>query len=169
MSISVEPSVRTFFFTSALPTLLTTLRALSVDSTSRSNVILTSLLHVWAKKFEPLLMFFKMPILTLNNVVWMLFSAILFGKAQHVVKISTTGYVPVFYEVINLFIKVQNFLLMGWYLIIFFFNGLLMFFLHFVCELPSNLWEQYIKTVSSEVFCLWYVDLKTTAHTSLPH
>ena len=128
-----------------------------------------SLLHVWAKKFEPLLMFFKMPILTLNNVVWMLFSAILFGKAQHVVKISTTGYVPVFYEVINLFIKVQNFLLMGWYLIIFFFNGLLMFFLHFVCELPSNLWEQYIKTVSSEVFCLWYVDLKTTAHTSLPH
>ena len=31
--------------------------------------------------------------------------SILFDEAQDVVKISTTGYVPVFYEVINLFIK----------------------------------------------------------------
>ena len=48
--------------------------------------------------------------------------AILFNEAQLVVKISTTGYVPVFYEVINLLIKPQNFLLMDLYLIIFFFD-----------------------------------------------
>ena len=49
--------------------------------------------------------------------------AILFDEAQNVVKTSTTSYVSVFYEFINLFIKLQNFLLMGLYLIIFFFDG----------------------------------------------
>ena len=50
-----------------------------------------------------------------------------FDETQHVVKTSTTCYVPVFYEIINLFIELQNFLLMfficklkGLYLIIFF-------------------------------------------------
>ena len=41
VSISVEPSMSTFFLTSTLPVLLTTLHALSIDSISRLNVILT--------------------------------------------------------------------------------------------------------------------------------
>ena len=64
-----------------------------------------SLLHVWVTKFKESLTFFKMPILASNNVIWMPFFAILFDETQHVVKISTTGYVPVFNEAINLFIK----------------------------------------------------------------
>ena len=57
---------------------------------------------------------------------------------QHVVKISTTGYAPVSYKAINLFIKPQNFLLMlficklkGLNLIVTACDGLLMFFLYF--------------------------------------
>ena len=63
------------------------------------------LLHAWVTKFKTFFIFFKLSILTLNNVIWVNFFAILFDKTQHVVKISTTGYVPVFYEVINIFIK----------------------------------------------------------------
>ena len=87
-----------------------------------------SLLHVWVTKFKTFFIFFKLSILTSNNVIRVNLFAILFDKAQHVVKISTTGYVPVFYEVINLFIKLQNFMLTFFtcmlkvlYLIIFFF------------------------------------------------
>ena len=65
------------------------------------------------------------------------FFAILFNEAQHVTKTFTAGYVPVCYEVINLFIEPQNFLLMGLicklkglYLIVRAFDGLLMFFLY---------------------------------------
>ena len=68
--------------------------------------------HVWVTKFKPSLMFFKLVVLTLNNVIGMGLFAILFDKTQHVVKTSLTGYVPVFYEVIVLFIKPQNLLLM---------------------------------------------------------
>ena len=64
-----------------------------------------SLLHVWVTKFKTSLIFFKLYILTLSNVILVGLLAILFDGAQHVVKISTTGYVSVFYEVINLFIK----------------------------------------------------------------
>ena len=70
------------------------------------------LLHAWVKKFKAFFMFSKLSILTSNNVIWRSLFAILFNEAQHVVKISTTGYVLVFYEVINLFIKLQHFLLM---------------------------------------------------------
>ena len=87
-------------------------------------------LHVWVTKFKPSFMFFQLLILTLNNVIWVDFSAILFDETQRFVKASAVGYVPVCYEVINLFIKPQNFLLMffickrkGLYLIIFFFKG----------------------------------------------
>ena len=87
------------------------------------------LFHFWVTKFKASLIFFKQPILALNNVIWVGLLAILFNEAQHFVKISTMGYVSGFYEVINLFIKPQNFLLMGLicclkglYLIIFFFN-----------------------------------------------
>ena len=98
-------------------------------------IAFVSYLHVWVTKPESSLMFFKLAILTSNNVVWMTFSAILFNETQHVVKTSTMGYIPVFYEVINLFIKPQNFLLMlpisklkGFYLIVTACDGLLMFF-----------------------------------------
>ena len=119
-------------------------------------------LHVWVTKFKPSFMFFKLSILTSNNVIWVNFSAILFDETQHVVKTSTTVYVPVCYEIINLFIKPQNFLLIffncklkGFYLIIFFFDDFLMSFLHFVCEQPWDLCEQHIAAVSPIVFCLW--------------
>ena len=70
-----------------------------------------SLFHVRVTKFKASLIIFKQSILTSNNVVWVNIFAILYNEAQHVVKISTTGYVPVFYEAINLFIKPKNFLL----------------------------------------------------------
>ena len=95
-------------------------------------------LHVWVTKFKPSLMFFQLPVLTLNNLVWVPFFTVLFDEAQYVVKTSTTGYLLVSYEVINLFIEPQNFLLMlfisklkGLYLIVTSCNGLLMFFLYF--------------------------------------
>ena len=82
-------------------------------SSMNSTWIITpaSLFHVRVTKFKASLIIFKQSILTSNNVVWVNFFAILYNEAQHVVKISTTGYVPVFYEAINLFIKPQNFLL----------------------------------------------------------
>ena len=117
-------------------------------------------LHAWVRKFKPSLMFFKLSILTSNDVIWVNFSAILFDETQHVVKTSTTGYVPVCYEVINLFIKPQNFLLMcficklkGLYLIVKVCDALLMFFLYFVCKLLLNMRKQHITTIPSEVFC----------------
>ena len=63
------------------------------------------LLHAWVTKFKTFFIFFKLSILTSNNAIWISFFVVLFDKIQHVVKISTTGYVPVFYEVSNLFIK----------------------------------------------------------------
>ena len=88
-----------------------------------------SFFHVWVTKFQTFFIFFKLSILPPNNVIWVGLFTVLFNEAQQVVKISTKGYVPVFYEVINLFIKLQNFLLTflicklkGLYLIIFFFD-----------------------------------------------
>ena len=96
-------------------------------------IAFVSHLHVWMTKLKPSLMFFKLSILTPNKVISVNFSAILFYKTQHVVKRSTTGYGPVCYEVINLFIKLQNFLLMllisklkGFSLIVTVCDGLLM-------------------------------------------
>ena len=87
-------------------------------------------LRFWVTKFKPSSIFCQLSALTSNNVIWVHFSAILFDETQCIVKTSTTGYVPVCYEVINLLIKPQNFQLMlsicklkGLYLIIFFFNG----------------------------------------------
>ena len=75
-------------------------------------------------------MFFKLLVLTSNNIIWVSLPSILFNETQYVVKTSTAGYVPVCYEVINLFIELQKFLLMLFifntkclYLIIFFFDG----------------------------------------------
>ena len=130
-------------------------------------ITFVSHLHVWVTKFKAYLMFFKLSRLTSNNVIWVNFSALLFDETQHVVKTSTAGYVPVCYEIINLFIKPQNFLLMcftcklkGFYLIVTACDGLLMFFLYFVCKLLSNMRKQHITAVSSEVFCLWLLTWK---------
>ena len=83
-------------------------------------------------------MFLKVPILTLNNVVWVNFFVVLFDETKHVVKTSTVGYVPVCYKVINLFIKPQNVLLMfliielkGLLLTVTACDGFLMFLLYF--------------------------------------
>ena len=70
-------------------------------------------LHVCVTKPKPSLMSFQLPVLTSNNVVWVNFSAVLFDETQHVNKTSTAGYVPVCYEIVNLFIELQNFLLIG--------------------------------------------------------
>ena len=108
------------------------------------------LFHVWVTNFKRFFIFFKLPILTSNNVIWVGLLAILFDEAQRVVKISTTGYVPVFYEVIDLFIKLQKFLLFficklkDLYLIIVFFDGLLM--------LPLDLFNSCIKSTWYDIF-----------------
>ena len=109
-----------------------------------------SLLHVWVTKFKTFFIFFKLSILTLNNVIWVDLFAILFNEAQHV-KISMTRYMPAFYEVINLFIKLQNVLLMfficklkGFYLIVTVCDGLLM--------LSLDLFNSCIKPTWFDVF-----------------
>ena len=97
--------------------------------------------HVWVAKPKSSLMFFQLSLLTSNNVIRVKLSVALFDETQHVVKTSTARYVPVCHEIVNFFIKPQNFLLMelaffficklkGLYLIvtvgkccIFFFNG----------------------------------------------
>ena len=119
-------------------------------------------LPVWLTTFKLSFMFFQLPILTPNNVIWVNFSAILFDEAQHVVKTSAAGYGPVCNEVINLFIKSQSFLLMllifklkSLYLIVTRCDGLLMFFLYFVSKLLPNMRKQHIATMLSECFCLW--------------
>ena len=101
----------------------------TVKSTPSMNgiwiITFVSHLHVWVTKFKPSLTFLKLPILASNNVVWMNFSAVLFDETQHVVKTPTSGCVPVFYEIVNLFIKPENFLLIllicklkGFYLVV---------------------------------------------------
>ena len=108
-------------------------------------------LHVWVTKFKPSFMFFQLLVLTLNNVIWMNFFAALFDETQHVVKTSAAGCVPVFSEVINLFIERQNFSLMfficrlkGFYLIATACDGLLM--------LSLDLFNPFIKSTWYDVF-----------------
>ena len=63
------------------------------------------LLLVLVTKFKTFFIFFKLCILTLNNVIWVDLLAILFNEAQHVVKISTMGYMPVFSSIFSLSLK----------------------------------------------------------------
>ena len=125
-------------------------------------IAFVSHLHVWVTKFKPSLMFLQAPVLTSKDVIWVNFSAIFFDEAQHVIKTVAAGYVPFCYEIINAFIKPQNFLLMGFIcklkglnLIDTACDSLLVFFLYFVCKLLSNMRKQHIAAVSPEVFCLW--------------
>ena len=137
----------------------------TVKSTPSMNgiwiITFVSHLHVWVTKFKPSLMFLQAPVLTSKDVIWVNFSAIFFDEAQHVIKTVAAGYLPFCYEVINAFIKPQNFLLMGFIcklkglnLIDTACDSLLVFFLYFVCKLLSNMRKQHIAAVSSKVFCL---------------
>ena len=103
-------------------------------------ITFVSHLHAWVMKFKPSLMFFKLLVLTPNNiinVIWMNFSAFLFDETHHVVKTFMAGYVPVCYEIINLLIEPQNFPLFFicklkiFYLIVTTCDGLLIFSLYF--------------------------------------
>ena len=131
------------------------------------------LFHVWVTKPKTSLIFFKLTILTPNNVIWVNFSAILFNEAQNV-KTSTTGYVPVFQRVINLFIKPQNYLLIfsicklkGLYLVVFFFNGLLMLSLYLFNSCIKSTWYYVLQDVLFKcltlVFSRVYIDIKSTS------
>ena len=60
-------------------------------------IAFVSHLHVWVTKFKPLLMFFKLLVLTPNNAILVNFSTILVDEKQHVVKTSKVGYMPVCY------------------------------------------------------------------------
>ena len=104
-------------------------------------------------------MFSKLFILTSNNVVWVSFSTILFDEMQHVVKTSTAGYMPVCYEVIHLFIKIQNFLsiflickLKGLYLIVFFFDGFLILSLDLFNFCIKSMWCNVFQDVRLKCF-----------------
>ena len=118
-------------------------------------------LHVWVTKSKPSLMFFQLPMLRSNNMVWVSLSAVLFDETQHVVKTSTAGYVPVCYEIVNLFTEPQNFLLIDFicklkdiYLIVLACDDLLMIFLHFVCKLQPNMRKHHVTTILPKFFCL---------------
>ena len=54
-------------------------------------------LHAWVTKLKPLLMFFKLLVLTPNNAILGNFSSILVNEKQHVAKTSKAGYMPVCY------------------------------------------------------------------------
>ena len=134
-------------------------------------IAFVSYLHVWVTKFESTLMFFKLSILRSNNVAWMPFSTILFNETQHVVKISTTSYVPVFYEVINLFIKLQNFLLMllisklkGFYLIVTACDGSLMLFLDLFNFCIKSTWYYVFQDVLFQRFTLVFFRFYNDIH-----
>ena len=75
-------------------------------------ITLMNHIHAWVTKFKPSFMFFKLLVLIPNSIILVNFSAILFGKTQHVVKTSTPGCGSVCYEIINLFIEPHNFMLM---------------------------------------------------------
>ena len=137
-------------------------------------IAFVSHLHAWVTKFKPSFMFFQLPMLTSNNVIWVGLFAILFNERQHVVKTPTTGYVSVCYELINLFIKLQNFLLMfficklkGLYLIIFFFNGLLMLSLDLFNSCIKPTWCYVLQDALFKcltlVFSRVYSDIKDTS------
>ena len=131
-------------------------------------------LHVWVTKLKPSLMFFKLPVLTSINVAWVNFSAAVLDKTQRVAKTSTVGYVPVCYEIVNLFIKPQHFLLMfficklkGLYLVVTICDGFLMLsldLLHF-CIKPT--WHDVLQNVLLERFTLIFLrvynDIKGTS------
>ena len=131
-------------------------------------------LHVWVTKLKPSLMFFKLPVLTSNNVAWVNFSAAVLDKTQRVAKTSTVGYVPVCYEIVNLFIKPQHFLLMfficklkGLYLVVTICDGFLMLSLDLLHFCIKSTWYDVLQNVLLERFTLIFLrvynDIKGTS------
>ena len=112
-------------------------------------------------------MFFKLSLLTSNNVIWVNFSTILFDETQHVIKTSTMGYVAVCYEVINLFIKPQIFLFMSLYLIVTACDGLLMLSLDLFNFCIKSTWYDVFQDVLLKRFTLFFLrvynDIKGTS------
>ena len=146
-----------------------------VPSMNRTWIITpANFLHVRVTKFKASLIFFKQSTLALNSVIWVDFFTILFDETQHFIKIYRTGYVPVFYEIINLlffflnglsmvFIEPQNMLLMG---LAFFFiyklkgwnticKILSFHSMQLITKLLPNMRKQHIKTMPSEVLFFW--------------
>ena len=128
-------------------------------------------LHIWITKFKPSFMFFKLSILTSNNVIWVNFSTILFDETQHVAKTSTVGYVPVCYEIINLFIEPQNFMFMfficklkGFYLIVTACDGFLMLFLDLFNSCIKSTWYDIFQDVLPKCFTLAFLRFCNDIH-----
>ena len=131
-------------------------------------------LHVSVTKSKSSFMFFNLSVLTSNKVIWVNLSAILFDETQLILKTSTTDYMPVCYEIINLFIKSQNFLLMGFiyklkglYLIITTCDGLLIFFLDLFDSCIKSAWCDILQDVFVKHLALFfsrvYSDIKSTS------
>ena len=131
-------------------------------------------LHVWITKFKPSFMFFQLLVLTPNNVIWVDFSTILFDETQNVVKTSMAGYVPISYEIVNLFIEPQNFLmffickLKGFYLIVTVCDGLLMlsFDLFNSCIKPTwyDIFQDVLLKCLTLVLLRFYNDINDPKH-----
>ena len=109
-------------------------------------------LHVWVTKLKPSLMFFKLLVLTLNNVIWLNFFAIFFMKNNTLSKHPRRA---------TFFIEPQNFLLMffirklkGLYLIVTVYDGLLMLSLDLFNSCIKPTWYDVFQDVRFKCFTL---------------
>ena len=109
-------------------------------------------LHVWVTKLKPSLMFFKLLVLTLNNVIWLNFFAIFFTKNNTLSKHPRRA---------TFFIEPQNFLLMffirklkGLYLIVTVYDGLLMLSLDLFNSCIKPTWYDVFQDVRFKCFTL---------------
>ena len=57
--------------------------------------------YVWVTKFNPFLIFFQLPVLISNNVVWMPFLAVLFNEAQHLNILKAKPFGPASLETLD--------------------------------------------------------------------
>ena len=109
----------------------------TLKSTTSMNgiwiITFVSHLHVWVMKFKPSLVFFQLPILTSNNVVWVSFST---------VKASTAGYVPLCYEIVNFVF----FFLLGLSMIFTESQNLLLMSLTFFLFVNSRAWTRFVRS-----------------------
>ena len=125
----------------------------------------------FVKKFKPSFMFFQLLVLISNNVVWVNFFAVLFDEARHVVKTSAVEYVPVCYEIINLFIKPQNFILMlfvcklkGFYLIVLVSDGVLILSLDLFNSCIKPRWYDIFQDMLLKCFTLVFLRFYNDIH-----
>ena len=128
-------------------------------------------LHFSITNFNPLLMLFKLLVLTSNNIVLVNFSAILFDEIRHVAETSTVRYVSVCCELVNLFIEPQNFLLIfficklkGLYLIVMICDSLLMFSLDLFNSCIKPTWYKIFQDVLLKCFSLVFLRFFNDMH-----